>query len=178
MKYAAFLVSALALAGLAGCSTSTPYGPATPNSSYGFSERQIESNRWTVSFRGNSLTDLKTVESYLLYRAAELTTQTGYDYFIMVDRKLDEDSEFRSVGPSRFDVAFSYRYYSPHWGWRPHYDPYFNDMTLREVTRYEAVAEIIMGQGPKPAGNVSAYNAEEVLINLSSQIQRTPPTPY
>ena len=32
-------------------------------------------DRWKVSFSGNSLTDRNTVETYLLYRAAELTDQ-------------------------------------------------------------------------------------------------------
>jgi hypothetical protein len=43
------------------------------SSSRGYSEQQIENNRFRVQFAGNSLTDRKTVETYLLYRAAELT---------------------------------------------------------------------------------------------------------
>ena len=170
------LFSAVALAGLAACSTSTPYGPAV-DSRYGFSETQIEQDRWTVSFSGNSLTDLKTVETYLLYRAAELTVQNGYDYFEMIDRKVDEDKELRSVGPSPYSPAFAFRYYSPRWGWRSTFDPYYNDITLREVTRYEGIAEIIMGQGPKPAGNPRVYDAEDVLMNLSGKVMRAP-APY
>ena len=156
---------------LSACSTATPYGPAF-DSRYGFSETQIEQNRWTVGFSGNSLTDLKTVESYLLYRAAELTDQQGFDYFVMVDRKVDEDSQFQSTGFGPNYSPFRMQYYSPRWGWRNPYDPYFNDVTLREVTKYEALAEIVMGKGPKPATDPKAYDAEDVLITMAPKIQR------
>lgn len=172
-------LTAASLAGLtflAACSSTTPYGPAI-DSRYGFSEQRLESNRWTVSFSGNSLTDLQTVERYLLYRSAELTRNQGADYFIMVNRKVDEDRRFQSSGFNRhpFHPAFSYNYYHPRLGWRSVYDPFYDDITMREVTRYEAMAEIVLGSGPKPPGNVHAYNAQDVLINLSGQVQRRSP---
>lgn len=173
------LVTTLCLAGAgllaAACGTTTGYGPAAYDQGYGFAETRIEQNRWQVTFSGNSLTDLQTVETYLLYRAAELTNQQGFDYFVMVDRKLDEDTRFQStgLGPSPFAV----QYYHPRWGWRyyrdPFYDPFYRNQDLREVTRYRAIAEIVMGQGPKPM-DPKAYNAEDVLMNLAPQIQRNP----
>ena len=61
------------------CATETPYRPATGSgfNRTGFSERQVETNRFLVTFAGNSVTDRDTVERYLLYRAAELTLQHG-----------------------------------------------------------------------------------------------------
>ncbi len=169
-----FALAASALGLIASCTSTTPYGPVNTNAGYGFTESQVENNRWTVSFAGNSLTDLKTVETYLLYRAAELTSNQGYDYFIMVNRGVDEDRSLHSMRhPMR--PQFSYRYYHPYYGWRSYYDPFFDDVTTREITRYEATAEITMWRGPKPAQNPHAYNAEEVLINLSPRIQRAEP---
>lgn len=172
------LASCIALGTLAACTTATPYGPATPYQ-YGFSETQIETNRYSVSFAGNSLTDLKTVETYLLYRSAELTRSRGYDYFIVVDRKVDEETDLHGSSMDRFgypyNPAFAYHYYHPRHGWAYPYDPFFNDVTLREVTKYEAIAEIVMGKGPKPAGDVKAYDAGDVLMRLAPQIQRVQP---
>ena len=76
------------------CATETPYRPATGSgfNRTGFSERQVETNRFLVTFAGNSVTDRDTVERYLLYRAAELTLQHGYDYFVMVDRETDRQA--------------------------------------------------------------------------------------
>lgn len=169
-----FTASALAALALSACATSTPYAPASDMSRYGFNETQIESNRWAVSFSGNSLTDLKTVETYLLYRAAELTRNSGYDYFVIVDRKVDQETDYRGTNMNQyaFNPAFSYQFYHPRYGWRYYYDPFFDDVTLREVTKYEAIAEIVMGKGPKPSGNVHAYDAGDVLMRLSGQIQR------
>ncbi|MCR9194047.1 MAG: hypothetical protein NXH88_04895, partial [Hyphomonas sp.] len=62
----------LALAFLGACATATPYQAALEGQK-GYANQQIESNRWQISFAGNSLTDRQTVETYLLYRAAELT---------------------------------------------------------------------------------------------------------
>ena len=172
-------VTTLCLAGAsllaAACTTTTGYGPAGYDSQYGFQETRIEQNRWQVTFSGNSMTDLQTVETYVLYRAAELTNQQGYDYFVMVDRKVDEDSRIRSTGFSR--SPFAVQYFHPRWGWQyyrdPFYDPFYNDIDLREVNRYRAISEIVMGRGMKPA-DPKAYNAEEVLINLGPRVQRGP----
>ena len=92
--------------------TATPYQPATASSRLGFSDEQIESNRFRVSFAGNSLTSRETVERYLLYRAAELTVQRGFDHFILVTRDTETKTDtYRTPGA----------YYGPGpWGyWSP-----------------------------------------------------------
>jgi hypothetical protein len=84
-----FATTALILAtGLSACATPTPYAPAAPTRSAtnGYSEQRIEPARWRVNFSGNSLTSRETVETYLLYRAAELTLQQGHDWFSVVTR--------------------------------------------------------------------------------------------
>ena len=56
---------------------------------YGYSEQQIEDNRYWVRFAGNQRTPAATVQNYWLYRIAELTLDHGYDYFTVVDRNLE-----------------------------------------------------------------------------------------
>lgn len=165
-----------AVAGLlTACATATPYQPAVSDR-YGFEEQRIESNRVRITFRGNSVTDRETVETYLLYRAAELTLQNGQDYFIVANRDTEEHSQLRSTGPYRPRFAFDYWYFSPRRGWSPWYDPFWDEPTsYREVTRYEAVAEIAMFSGPKPADDPNAFDAREVQANLQGRIVRPPP---
>ena len=93
------LIAASTLA-LAGCMTETTYRPATGNgfSREGYSERQVEANRFVVTFAGNTMTSRDTVEKYLLFRAAELTTQQGYDYFVMADRDTDKHRRSAYLG--------------------------------------------------------------------------------
>jgi hypothetical protein len=176
----AFLVAAAASLALAACATQTPYQPAAPgsSSSYGFQEQRIENNRLRITFRGNTLTDRETVETYLLYRAAEATVQSGFDYFIVSNRDTDEHTRLQGVGGYRPRFAFDYWYFSPRRGWSPWYDPFWSDpMDYREVSRYEAVAEIAMFSGAKPADNADAFDAREVMRNLEGRIVRPPATP-
>ena len=177
---------------LAACATATPYQPAV-NSNGGYTNQQIENNRWALSFSGNSLTDRQTVESYLLYRAAELTKQNGFDHFQIVTRETDEQSRFISTG---FSSPFFYNFYGfgPHAGFgRSSFrrsgfstfgrrgfnsfgrfggfnDPFFGGpTTFSQRVNYEATAEIIMRSGPKPE-DAEFFDAEQVLVNLSGTI--------
>jgi hypothetical protein len=159
------------LALVAACATQTPYGPRGA-SNYGYTETRIEPNRFRVSFSGNSLTDQETVETYVLYHAAVLTLREGYDWFEIVER--DTEANRRVVGtggyPGFYPSPFYYRYYHPAFGWYPWYDPFWNDVSYREVTRYEADAEVFMGRGEK-SDSPRAYDAREVQNNLGPRIQ-------
>lgn len=169
----------LALAAVAGlvtaCATATPYQPSA-QVGYGFQEQTIEPNRVRITFRGNTLTDRETVETYLLYRAAEITLQNGKDYFVVSSRDTEAHSRLQGEGfrPNRY--GFAYWAYRPHGGWSPWYDPFWDEPSrYREVTRYEAIAEIAMFTGPKPANDASAFDAREVQSNLQGRIVRPPP---
>lgn len=171
---------------LASCMTATPYRPATGSGQLrtGYSDQQIESNRFRVSFAGNSLTSRETVERYLLYRAAELTVQSGADYFVLSDRDTEKKTRTYTtpgVGGGFYGGPWggwgpSWRYYRPRFGWRS-WDPFWGDpffdrnVDIRTVEQYEAIAEIVTGRGPKPADNVRAFDAREVLNRLGPSIQ-------
>lgn len=184
---------ALLLAGsavLASCATPTPYQPAVGAGQYrnGYTDQQIDNDRFQVSFSGNSLTSRETVERYLLYRAAELTLQKGFDNFILVSKDTETKSETyvdRSWGGPSWGGGFGYwrpswRWYRPRFGWRS-WDPFFgdpfydNDFDYRTINRYEAMAEIVVGHGPKPTGNVRAFDAHEVVDRLGPTIQMPKP---
>jgi hypothetical protein len=166
-------VAAVAAAtALAACESGpTPYQPGSAvDRSY--SEQKIESDRYRISFKGNSMTDRETVENYMLFRAAELTLQSGYEVFTIVDRETDKDRSVRRSGPY-FGSRFSYSYFSPRWGWVHGWDPFWHSYPSRfdEVTRYEAFAEIVMSRGPK-GSDPNAFDARQVSQNLSPTIQR------
>ncbi|HWK36191.1 CC0125/CC1285 family lipoprotein [Sphingomonas sp.] len=175
-----------ALAGaalLSACSTATTYHPAT-GSGYartGFSDQQIEQDRFRVTFSGNSYTSRETVERYLLFRAAELTLQSGNDYFIMADR--DTDKQTRTYATPSFGGYSGFGYWGPAWryrgrgfGWRS-WDPFWGDpfwdrsVDINTVERYEATAEIVVGKGPKPTNNVRAFDARAVTERLGPTVR-------
>jgi len=185
--------AALALAvSLTACATATPYQPNVPGqqASGGFSETRLEADRYRVNFAGNSLTSRETVERYLLYRAAELTVQQGYDWFETADRRTDRTTR-TIVEPDPFmRPGFGYgpygywrpawRYYGPRYGgwraWDPFWgDPFFADRTeVRTIEKFEASAEIVLHKGKKPSGDPRAYDAREIMMNLGATIQRPP----
>ena len=167
------LFSIAAATCLAACATPTPY-QAAEDGRQGYAQTQIETNRFRVSFRGNSLTDRETTENYLLYRAAELTLESGYDYFTVVTRATDEDTQMTRTGfGSSYTSPFAvyYAYYHPRWGWRGWHDPFWDDRNYREITRYEASAEIFLGRGTKP-DDANAFDARDVIQNLGDDIVR------
>jgi hypothetical protein len=178
-----FLLPLIAL--VAACATPTPYQPLGARgtgASGGYSERQVEQNRFLVSFAGNELTSRERVETYLLYRAAELTVQQGFDWFVTDDRMTNRESHtyvdrpFGSWGGWGGYWGPRWRYWGRGYGWRS-WDPWFGDpfwadsIDIHTVDRYEANAEILMGKGPKPADNRRAFDARDVLARLGPSIE-------
>lgn len=182
---AALIAIAGALA-LSACATQNIYRPmGIDGSRTGYAEQRIEADRFRVSFQGNSITSRERVETGLLLRAAELTRENGYDWFTTVSRATDRDTRMRfDPDPLGFHRPLGW-HVGPHWGtsWRFHRagywsawrDPFWgmHDLDVRQIDRFEASAEIVMGRGPKPAADPNAFDASEVISNLGPRF--TPP---
>ncbi|MEI9903219.1 MAG: hypothetical protein WDN06_04055 [Asticcacaulis sp.] len=170
IKNLTLAIMAAAALTLSACATPTPYGPALTTSGYnpGYSDMKLEDGRYRITFAGNDLTKRETVENYLLYRAAELTLDSGYDWFEIVNRGTDEKT--RTVSDPIMD-NFSWRFYrGSRWGaWGFGWDDM--DRESIQYTRYEATAEIVMHKGDK-ADAANAYDARSVKANLDSSIVR------
>ncbi len=113
-----FLVAASALT-LVACATATPYQEASKPGGYdGFSQQLIENDRARISFGGNSLTNRETVENYLLYRAAEVAVENGFETFTLQERDVEQKSQRRvTPGINRYDPYFGYSFFRPGFGW-------------------------------------------------------------
>lgn len=130
----------------------TPYQPsAVTRAQHGYAETQIDAARFRVRFAGNGDTSRETVETYLLFRAAELTLARGYDYFVVADHSVEESTEFAAAGLPAPPIVAPRRY--------------------REITSYTAVSDIILHRGPRPE-NAAAFDARAVHANLAGRISR------
>ncbi len=145
------------------CASPTPY-QAGSGDDPGYRDLKIQENRYRVAFKGNSVTPRETVEIYLLYRAAELTTALGMDYFIVQDQDTDKKTDY-TVSPSGWSGGFGY-------GGRRRFAGIGYTTPVSESSQYEAITFITPRKGKMPEDNPAAYDAREVLKNLEPKIVR------
>lgn len=161
------MAAVLALA-VSGCSSPTPYQPSWMGDGYGYSEQRIEDNRYRISFAGNSATGYETVRNYLLYRAAELTLAQGGDYFVMTERSFIP--AYGGGGPST-SIGTGVGIGSGggmSTGWSLGVGVPLGGASGPS----EAVAEIVIYRGQKPADTANAFDAREVRESLHPQVLR------
>jgi hypothetical protein len=178
------LACSICLLALSACATtSTPYQPDTTSQRVlgGYSEQRLGDNRFKVGFHGNALTSRERVEGYMLYRAAELTVQNGYDWFRVVNRLTERDRQ--TYHEPRYNPHYGYGYWRPSWryyrqrhgwyDWYPYYgSPFWADeVDIQTVEEFEAHAEVVMGRGPVPTDQ-EVFDARKVMSDLSASIER------
>jgi hypothetical protein len=182
MKRLFLTAATIAALSLAACETATPYQPAPPGrDAYGYSDYKVDASHWRVSFSGNSLTSRETVEKYLLYRAAQLTVEQGYDWFQPTQRNTERNTSYYGNDPYWSTWGWGWRPYwgfGGPWGWRSWgfwgAGPYWpGDLDIQQVNRYEASAEIVMGKGPAPSDH-RVFDAHQVMQNLGPQVVKPP----
>ena len=146
-----FVAGALGMSAAA-CASGPEFHPL--KGGVGYSDAQLQSNRFSVSFAGDSSTPRDKVDQYLLYRAAQLTLANGYDYFTVMDKQTDRSTEYQSYG-------FGSRWIGPGWyrpGWRSSWwgiDPVLDDVSTVPSNRFNATAAITMWAGVAPVGEAS-----------------------
>jgi hypothetical protein len=155
------------LLGLAACSsTPTPYQAATNN--FGYRDQQLETNRYRVTFAGNSATSPDAVRDYALYRAAELTLANGHDYFRVVDR--NTESRSTGVGGPQLGVGVGSGSSGSNLGIG--LSTFLGGPGYSED--YTVTLDILTFDGEKPADDVEAYDAHDLVRRLEPSIQRPP----
>ncbi|WEK58759.1 MAG: hypothetical protein P0Y52_04295 [Candidatus Brevundimonas phytovorans] len=149
------LIAASALA-LSACASLAPYGPQQGARGQGFSEQQIESNRFRVTYNGVGAPG--PVVDRALFRAAQLTVDQGYDWFEVTQRWIDgRPDSAGGVRPSVSIGAGSSRY----GGYRASGVGVGLGFDLSGPQPTSTTLEIVMGRGAKP-DRPEAYDARRV----------------
>jgi len=172
-----FVLVAVALL-VSGCASGGAYHAQSADTQDGYSERRLDDARWRVEYVGDGSTSQERVETYLLYRAAELTTASGYDWFVPAEHTLEEETEIvveaqRAAEPSavwRPMWRHRSRFFWSDWmpaGAQPTPRSELAPPSTWTITRYAAREDITMGRGAPPAG---AFNAREVIALLQPTI--------
>jgi hypothetical protein len=162
-----------------------PYQSKRDGGGVGYAQQKLDDNRWLVKYAGDRDTPAETVETYLLFRAAELTIKKGGDWFETSDSR----TALKTVVPDRVrpesKVGLDYG-----WGWRPHWRFFNVDHVVKSDTgisgkasvpirgpshpaskRFVASAEITIGKGPAPEGR-RVFDARKLQAELGPSIQR------
>lgn len=162
-----WLIAVSTLFLLAACAKPTPYQPA--DGGYGYTDQEIEDRRYRVSFDGNASTPREQVENYLLYRAAELTVQNGFDHFIIVDRDLERSTRYYSHA---YVDDFGFADYRSRRYDRRYIGPRYVSGSSYPIDEYSGTADILMAEGEKPADDPNAYDALNVLQRLQASVRQ------
>lgn len=153
----------LTVATLAACAQPTTYQPAPGPGALGYAEQEIGADQYRISFAGNGLTTRKTVDLYLLYRAAELTQKKGFDYFIVGERK--EFIDPQGISGRQSQISFARR------------QELLIGSGIRArfgeevVDQYGAEIDILMQKGEKPS-SANVYQAVDVIERSKHVIVR------
>lgn len=147
---------------LTACQSPAGYGPRDPKSGTGYTDQQLATNRYRVTFTGNASTPRESVENYLLFRAAEVTAQAGYPFFIFDTR----DTETKTTYQSSLDAW-------PGWrgrGWYRHSWAWDGEVSARPITSYEAFAEIVLLTNEQAKNEPRALGAQDVIHRIGPLI--------
>jgi hypothetical protein len=157
----------LAAATLAACQTTPTYTAAASPGGAGYSETQVEGNRYFVTYRAPGGADAQVLQDYALLRAADLTLEHNRDWFWVDRRSLN--GEGANSGPSvgigvgggsfghHSGVGVGAGFSFPLGGGGP--------------TASAATLEIRFGEGPKP-DDANAYDAHSLAANLRSRLPK------
>ena len=149
---------------LAGCAST--YGPKT--SMGGYEEIDLGQNMIKVSFYGNQHTSKEMITQRLLYRCAEVTQESGFDTFVVLQDESYEDKKvFKPTGTNTVKTVESQSV-----GVRTVVTPDFNRTT--ETTNMTGVYIISMfnkGNSEYDMYKKSHFDAQRILNDLKSSIK-------
>jgi hypothetical protein len=141
---------------LTGCEHPASFAPLEGHST-GYTDERLGATRWRVTFIGNSVTNRRTVEDYLLLRAAQVTQQSGYRWFVFDTR----DTQAHTAYHTDFE-GWPGGFYRP-FGW------YWHDWDYADTystTRYEAYAEIVLLTPLQARNEPRAVDANDIIAHL------------
>ncbi len=144
---------------------------ATPYGKYGiaggYTDSRIDENTFSISVDTNGFTNQQTTSMHALYRAAELTVENGFDFFVIASVANNSTSMAMAMpGSSTSNTAVN---------------AYGSTAYARTTTTYAPTTVVPMVfpnstliiksfKGAKPEGAPNAYDARAVMKYLGPQI--------
>jgi hypothetical protein len=152
---------------LTACATSPPRYEAASSSGAGYSEQQIETNRYSVTFRAPGGADANVLQDYALLRAADLTLQSNHDWFWVDHRGLDGEGARHSGASVGIGVGGASFGRHTGFGGGVGFNVPIGGHSGQTATA--ATLEIRFGEGAKP-DDPNAYDARSVDTNVRARL--------
>jgi hypothetical protein len=160
------ILAIAAVLAISACASTPTYAPAANQSSAGYSETQIESNRYFVTYRAPSGADQSLLYDYALLRAADITLESGRSWFWVDRRTFDGQSERRTGASIGIGVG------SARWSGNSAIGTSVGVNVPVGVqsggNARAATLEIRLGEGPKP-DDANAYDARAIATNIRTR---------
>lgn len=99
----------------------TPYQPLSQNG--GYSEVKLNQDTYSIMFKGNFYTPRDTVAKYVVYRAAQITKENGYKYFIGISSSEQPTTDIKQRPTTIINNGYSSfggngSFYGNSYGWQ------------------------------------------------------------
>jgi hypothetical protein len=154
---------------LTACAQPPVYQAKEPGSRVGYTDEKLAANRYRVTYSGSASTRRETVEDFLLLRAAQVTLESGFTFFVFDTR----DTEAKTTYYSSFSGWPGWRGYGWYWHSWPFGPPYYDEES-QPITRYEAYAEIVMLNDAEAKSEPRALNARDIADRLGPRASPKP----
>lgn len=99
----------------------------------GYTDSRTSANTATITFRGNYFTSGYTAQTYALYRAAQITLEAGFDYFVVTNGNAIPARNAQLNAPTR-DLHSAVIFIKMYQGVRPTWLP--NSFDARDVVAH------------------------------------------
>ena len=144
---------------------------ATPYGKYGFlggfTDSRIDENTFSISVDTNALTSQQITSMHALYRAAELTVENGFDYFVITSDANNSTSMAMAIPGSSTSNTTINTYGSTTYG---RTTTTYAPTTVVPVVYPNSTLTIKSFKGAKPDAAPNAYDARSVMRYIGPQI--------
>jgi len=144
---------------------STPYGKYGLLG--GYTDKRIDENTFSISVDANGYTSKQTASMHAFYRAAELTVENGFDFFVIVDTADDSRSMAMTAPGTSYTTVNSY-------GSTAYARTTRTPGMVVPIRFPNSTLTIKALKGAKPEDNPNAYDARSVMKYLGPEIGVTP----
>lgn len=148
---------------LAACSSSNPQYQAADQKGFGYSDKQLATDKYWVSYKSRD-TNAQRATDFALLRAAELTIAQGYEWFVVSEKDVSGKRLVRNE-PTEVHVDTIANCTSDMCGSVPTTRKYGSDgVNIEQEERADFTVEltVLFGKGERPEPKF-VYDAREVI---------------